>query len=429
MIPSLLELECWWLTRGQASLRQLLKTQDIDLDAADAAKCIRRRLEEFEIDTDRREEVGDTIPIIRQQLSLDITALSPRRKLATALRQIFRDEANSGLCIERLSEGLTFIDDVEQHRALLISAAMEHPSEGRSGSDKLAILDALNNASRLHYEQCYIGLRIHVSNRHFKYLLLFSRARQSLIHLLAPSAENSELDILSRLYTIFMPISLLPDPDTQDHAAWSNSTEQAIRHCVFEHIVKHGTKVVESFEPLRLQLLGWCSLQDYAQVCRALRRYAEEVKKVEEICFELQSGLEMRLCSLTPAATSMLDASSQRSRSSSLVPTPIGSTDTSFQEGFSFLSSPNSDSLPSLDLSTALHPLLCGMPGRELSGSKIDGAGFAGDVTAPPILVYPEDLSRTEYDEHPLASSLNMSPREKAQLGLVIPKQISSRTF
>lgn len=164
MMPSPLELECWWLTRGQASLRQLLKTQDIDLDAADAVKCIRGRLEEFEIDADRREEVGDTIPIIRQQLSLDIAVLSPRKKLATALRQIFRDEANSGLCIERLSEGLTFIDDVEKHRALLVSVTIEHHPEGRSGSDKLAILEALNNASRLHYEQCYIGLRIHVSN-------------------------------------------------------------------------------------------------------------------------------------------------------------------------------------------------------------------------------------------------------------------------
>lgn len=226
-----------------------------------------------------------------------------------------------------------------------------------------------------------------------------------------------------------MPTSLLPDPDTQYYDAWSNSTERAIRLCVFEHLVKHGANGAASFEPLRLQLLGWCSLQNYAQVCRALSRYAEEVKKLEEICFELQNGLELRPRSFTAAVTPILDTSSQRSRSSRLVPTPIGSTDNSFQEDFSFLSNPNSDALPSLDLYTALHPLLCGMPGRELSGSKIDGAGFAGDVTAPPILVYPEDLSRTEYDEHPLASSLNMSPREKAQLGLVIPRQISSRTF
>lgn len=112
-----------------------------------------------------------------------------------------------------------------------------------------------------------------------------------------------------------------------------------------------------------------------------------------------------------------------------MVPTPIGSTDSSFQEDSSFLSNQNSASVRSLDLSAALHPLLSGMPGRELSGSKIDGAGFAGDVTAPPILIYPDDLSTTEYDEHPLAPFLNMSPREKAQLGLVIPKQISSRTF
>lgn len=69
------------------------------------------------------------------------------------------------------------------------------------------------------------------------------------------------------------------------------------------------------------------------------------------------------------------------------------------------------------------------MPGREISTSKTDGARFAGHLDAPPILVYPNDLSRTEYDEHPLAKHLDMTSRQKAQLGLLIPKQLHSRDF
>lgn len=179
MMPSPLELECWWLTRGQASLRELLRTQDIDLAASDAAKNIRNLLEDFENSVETREEVGDTISVIRQQLSLEIASLNPRKKLATARRQIFRDEGNGGLCIERISEGLTFIDDVERHRALLVSLTVSQQPERGCASDKLAILEALNNASRLHFEQCYIGLRIHVSNKCAQALADLTRTRAS----------------------------------------------------------------------------------------------------------------------------------------------------------------------------------------------------------------------------------------------------------
>lgn len=65
------------------------------------------------------------------------------------------------------------------------------------------------------------------------------------------------------------------------------------------------------------------------------------------------------------------------------------------------------------------------MPGRELSVAKTDGAAFAGDVDAPPVQAYPRDLSTTRFDQHLLAAELNMSSRDKAQLGLIFPKQLA----
>lgn len=74
-------------------------------------------------------------------------------------------------------------------------------------------------------------------------------------------------------------------------------------------------------------------------------------------------------------------------------------------------------------------PLLRGVPGRELSGAKTDGASWAGDHTVPQILCYPSDLSNTQFHEHPLAKELNMSSREKAMLGLLIPRELKTRNF
>jgi hypothetical protein len=76
-----------------------------------------------------------------------------------------------------------------------------------------------------------------------------------------------------------------------------------------------------------------------------------------------------------------------------------------------------------------LTPLLKGMPGREISAAKTDGAAFAMDLSAPDILIYPQDLSTTEFHVHPFARQLDLSTEEKARLGLIIPKERSSRNF
>jgi hypothetical protein len=69
------------------------------------------------------------------------------------------------------------------------------------------------------------------------------------------------------------------------------------------------------------------------------------------------------------------------------------------------------------------------MPGRELSAAKTDGAAFAVDLGVPNVLVYPNDLSRTEFCIHPLSSSLDLNTEEMARLGLIVPEERSSRNF
>ena len=75
------------------------------------------------------------------------------------------------------------------------------------------------------------------------------------------------------------------------------------------------------------------------------------------------------------------------------------------------------------------NPLLKGMPGREISAAKTDGAAFAGDVNAPSVLAYPYDLSKQKFEEHPIAKELELTSRQKAEMGLLIPKEVKSRDF
>ncbi|KAM5345719.1 hypothetical protein ACJ41O_011580 [Fusarium nematophilum] len=65
----------------------------------------------------------------------------------------------------------------------------------------------------------------------------------------------------------------------------------------------------------------------------------------------------------------------------------------------------------------------------RLLSAKTDGAAFAGDFGAPPILCYPDDVSKTEFYQHPLARELDMTSLEKSILGLIIPKELKSRDF
>ncbi|KAI8179455.1 hypothetical protein K4K51_003565 [Colletotrichum sp. SAR 10_75] len=86
--------------------------------------------------------------------------------------------------------------------------------------------------------------------------------------------------------------------------------------------------------------------------------------------------------------------------------------------------SPESPGLPT--------PLLAGYPGREISGAKSDGREWAYDWDSPPVLLYPDDFSKTEFHEHPLARHIELEKGwEQGRLalyGLILPAKIDNGT-
>lgn len=171
-----------------------------------------------------------------------------------------------------------------------------------------------------------------------------------------------------------------------DIAFSSGGRLSSIRFSLYEFLVGGNLSEKQRIQTIKLRLLSWCGILGYSSAQEALMRYSEEAKKLEETCLEALHLMQP--------------------------PSPY-----SMQEGHY----PSAPPVP--------NPLLKGMPGRELSASKTDGAAFAGDIDAPQILAYPMDLSRQLFSEHPLAKELELTSREKATLGLLIPEEIKSREF
>lgn len=228
---------------------------------------------------------------------------------------------------------------------------------------------------------------------------------------------------------MFPPDMIFQDEDDIDLTPHSVGLRDSIRFSVYEHVMGDKLHNPKAFHAIQTRLLSWCNLPGYTSAYQSLKKYTQEVKKLEEVCFELLHDIESRPNSLR--ASSFITRASMLSTSdgshNSVAVTSTDSTSSSPVEPQLFEHLPMSPISPGAP--PVPHPLLKGMPGREISAAKTDGAGFAGDFEATKILIYPNDLSRTEYDEHPLAKHLDLTSRQKAQLGLILPKQLNSRDF
>lgn len=241
---------------------------------------------------------------------------------------------------------------------------------------------------------------------------------------------------MAKLNALFPPVAAANLDTALPLAPYSEGLRENIRFCIYEHLMRGNTGDMQEWRALQTRLFSWCNMPGYAEARDALLRYTEEFKKLEILCLSTLHSLECRRRSLyipeSPADSSFLTSSSKSSAVSSPSSSFFGSDKSDFESVYhnsNYSLATGKSSPPSSQHTPLSSPLLKGMPGRELSGAKTDGAAFARDTSVPPILTYPNDLSRHEFDQHPLAKSLDMSPREKIQLGLIIPRQLSSRNF
>lgn len=252
--------------------------------------------------------------------------------------------------------------------------------------------------------------------------------------------------IMALLNALFPSAVFLKDEDDRDPTPYSPNLRDSIRFAVFEHLMSQDPFSEQRQQVVQTKLLCWCDIPQYPEAREALVRYHEETKKLGEICSLILSAAGESIPKQRPPSDVPTEATSADSSLKSRASTAHNSWQflsssprtQSFEETFSAsssfdarrsgLASPLASPVPS-SAPPVPNPLLKGMPGREFSPAKTDGARFAGDSHAPPILCYPDDISKTEFLQHPLAREFDMTSLEKSMLGLLIPKELKSREW
>ncbi|KAJ6441135.1 cytochrome P450 312a1 [Purpureocillium lavendulum] len=410
MAPKPAHLEAWWLTTGLEPLSRLVDGSDIALRPSDVGyvQAIHRKLRAFDndpaLETSLRESMAS---IYRTEKAFPSGDFNPRRKMHEALGSVFRRIDEGGIKADRALDGLESLDVVEAHRQRLLAATRDAVRDGGNPDEHhRRLIEELDRQTTTRYRQFHMGLRA---------CILMDALSQH-------DGRKPASEIMARLNALFPAFSILECETDVDITPYSAGLRDSIRFSVYEHLMGDNPHSPEALQAIYMR--------------EAMMRYSEEVKKLEDTCLaalgamESTTGVGHARRRGSSTGSSFVAVSDGSKSLSPFVITPAVGSPTSTLAGMSRPSSSSARTSSRVASAPPVpNPLLKGMPGRELSASKTDGAAFAGDLTAPPILTYPDDLSTTEFDQHPLAREMNLSSAEKARLGLIIPKQIPSRDF
>ncbi|EWG52899.1 hypothetical protein FVEG_11486 [Fusarium verticillioides 7600] len=420
MPPYPAELETWWLGIGYEALKQLVNGESDDLDSRQCgfAQQMQTRLLAFDNDQTIQASIQTAWPAIRAARGVDYDANS-RKNSKYIASNIFRKPHDGGIDFERAMDGLGYLDAIEIRRLRLLEATHAAMETILPTESQLQMLQELDRTSTANFRLLHAGFRAFI-----------------LIEELTKDSEcRKEIPQIMGIFNALVPSDVfLEDEDDVDPTPHSPGLRDSVRFSVFEHLMSDQPFSPQQQEIIKMKLSGWCEVPGYPQARDAMVRYCEEFKKLEGVCLAIMSDLERKSFRVGPyhvsSTTSSTVFNTDNSRSSGFSANTTQSASAIFTLA---TSNDNQGSAPTTPLSpwvvSTSHPLLKGMPGREMSPAKTDGALFSQDLSAPPVLSYPDNLSKTEFFQHPFTRKLDMLPVEQATLGLVLPREIDSRDF
>ncbi|KAF4967532.1 hypothetical protein FSARC_4917 [Fusarium sarcochroum] len=400
MPPYAAELETWWLGSGYETLIHLINYEDDDLSPRQCgfAQRMQRRLLTFDNNRVVHAQIQRAWPAIREARGVDYDA-NTRKYIKYISCNIFRKPKDGGIDYDRVMDGLGYLDAMEIRRLCLLEATHVAIETASPGENRLQMLEELDRTTSINFRHLHAGFRTCV-----------------LIEELTKDTDDRKEvpQIMALLNALVPPVVFLTGEDDVDPTPHSPGLRDSVRFSVFEHLMSKDPFSKQRQEIIQMKLRCWCDVPGYPRAREALVRYSEEFKKLEDVCLTILSDLERRSANAvsyhaTSAGSSMLSGANTSHDSNLLINSPqAGSTilspNTSFDDQQSALMSPTSSLVP-----LNFHPLLKCMPGRELSAARTDGAGFVQDLSAPPVLCYPDDLSKTEFYQHPFARKLDMA--------------------
>lgn len=243
------------------------------------------------------------------------------------------------------------------------------------------------------------------------------------------ATRKPSVEVMAVVNALFPAHDLLENSEDVSLVPYTDALLFCIRFTLFCHLLGDNPSSEKQQAFIQEKLLIWCSLPKYQQAYKAFTQYIEEFKTIETLCFNVLQVAQNRSSrrksgssrsSFTPNSVVMVKSILKGSPQS---PREVEDQAPGSRRSVSPEFVASAPPVP--------NPLLKGLPGREVSPSKTDGAAFAfDDPSAPKLRVeHTSTLSKTIFDQHPLAKDLNLDSREKAQLGLLLPKQKNRRKF
>ncbi|RFU78989.1 hypothetical protein TARUN_3220 [Trichoderma arundinaceum] len=404
----------WWLTSGLDPLKELADKETLGCGPQQVGfeQTIQRRLRTFDNDVDLREALRLHVERMSSHQTSDLSC-NPRNKLRELTLTAFKKPEDGGLDSDRVMEALSELNVVELRRRRLVAETPltfkpNHPAYGSA-----AMIKELNKKATEKFGQLYLGFRASMVVEELK------RAK---------ATRKPAVEIMAVVNALFPAHDLLKNSEDVSLVPYTEALLYCIRFTILYHLLGDNPSSDKQQALIQEKLFIWCSLPSYQQAYKAFTQYIEEFKTIETLCFNVMQLVQSRYSrrksgsrqpSYTPNSAAMVKSILKGSPQS---PRKIGD-----QVGSKRSPSPEFvASAPPVP-----NPLLKGLPGREVSPSKTDGAAFAFDDSSAPKLRVENTstLSKTAFDQHPLAKDLNLDSREKAQLGLLLPKQKNRRKF
>ncbi|KAF4126109.1 hypothetical protein GMORB2_1355 [Geosmithia morbida] len=317
-----------------------------------------------------------------------------------AVTFVFRPAEAGGIDFSKALGALAFLDGVEIHRLRALSA-IRYPLEAATVSlEQAQIIEGLHETASKRYERFHLG---------FRGCILMDGLRGK------SDSLDDRLELMALLNALFPATVHLGHLDDVDPSAYSSDLRRSIRFSIYEYIMRQVPFSKNHSPAMRMRLHSWYGVPSYDESREALTRYAEEFKKSEELCFLILRAAGGRQ-SGRRSATSRIPSLTW-SRSS---PTWCGTVDGSKPETRRSSTHSSCQATPSSPMATLL---LDGVPAQEILGAQTDLGAFVGNPASP----CDSRLSGTGYDQHPLTRDLDMTPAQKASLGLLIPRAIQRR--
>ncbi|CAJ0555136.1 Ff.00g052010.m01.CDS01 [Fusarium sp. VM40] len=395
MPPYAAELETWWSGSGLEALTRLVNDDSDELNPRQCgfAQQLQTRLLTFDNDRAIQTQIQKAWPAIRTARGVDYDA-NTRKYAKYITSTIFRKPTDGGIDFNRVMDGLGYLDAMEIRRLRLLAATRKAMETGTPSEASAQVVEELDRTATANFRHLHAG---------FRTCVLIQELNKD-------AGQRKELpQIMALLNALVPPVVFLEDEDDMDPTPHSPGLRDSVRFSIFEHLMSEDSFSPNRREIIEMKLRCWCDVPGYPRARDALLRYTEEFKKLENVCLKVMNELESRSMATVSYQTISADSSilsgAEASHHSSLLASSLQDESTILTPNTSIdTQQPTTPWVP-----VAFHPLLKGMPGREISPASTDGAMFARDFSAPPVLSYPDNLSKTEFFQHPFARKLNMS--------------------